>query len=105
MIGNTVTASDDWSTQVNKRLDRLATRGLIAEMIFSTVTARALRTVDESLRRRIMVELRNNISLGTSGRDAEETIALEMEERANQLLDQIERLANIQTPVNPAPRV
>jgi len=32
------------------------------------------------------------------------TLALEMEERADQLLDQIERLATIETPTPPAPR-
>lgn len=68
-------------------------------MIYSTIAALILRSVSAELRGRIMGELRSSISVGAQGvlkpSDAE-LMTLEIEEQAQQLLDQIERMARLE---------
>jgi hypothetical protein len=73
------------------RLDRVATRQGVSEIMLATTVGFVLRSVGEDLRRQIIEERRRSIS--ASG--PSEFIALEMEERAAQLFDQIERLASV----------
>ena len=75
---------------LEQRLDRVAVRQVASETPFSAATAFVIRAVPEKLRRELFHELRN--CAHASGSD--ETIALECEERFDQLLDQIERLAH-----------
>jgi hypothetical protein len=75
--------------------------------MLATTVGLTLRIVGDDLRRQLMAELRKNVRASAeSFTDSEraDTLALEMEERADQLLDQIERLATIETPTPPAPR-
>jgi hypothetical protein len=74
-------------------------------MIFSTVTALVLRCVDDDLRRKIMCELRKNISVSASSASnprLAELAALKIEEDAAGLLDQIEYVARF-SPDDAAP--
>ena len=74
----------------------LAARQYVAEAIFATAVAMVLRSVSAGLRDPIMLGLRASIMVSTSGfsdPDQAETMILEVEERAKQLLDQVERLA------------
>ena len=68
-------------------------------MIYSTIAALILRSVSAELRGRIMGELRSSISVSAQGvlklSDAE-LMTLEIEEQAQQLLDQIERMARLE---------
>jgi hypothetical protein len=77
--------------ELEERLDRVAIRQVVSEVMLATTVGFVLRSLDESLLRQLMGELRKNVSAAASS----ETIALEMEERAAQLLDQIEHLARI----------
>ena len=68
-------------------------------MIYSTIAALILRSVSAELRGRIMGKLRSSISVSAQGvlkpSDAE-LMTLEIEEQAQQLLDQIERMARLE---------
>jgi hypothetical protein len=68
-------------------------------VIYSTIAALILRSVSAELRGRIMGELRSSISVSAQGvlkpSDAE-LMTLEIEEQAQQLLDQIERMARLE---------
>ena len=68
-------------------------------MIYSTIAALILRSVSAELRGRIMGELRSSISVSAQAvlkpSDAE-LMTLEIEEQAQQLLDQIERIARLE---------
>jgi hypothetical protein len=74
---------------LEKRLDRVAVRQVVSEVMLATAVGFVLRSLDESLLRQLMDELRKNVSAAASS----ETVALELEERAAQLLDQIEHFA------------
>lgn len=91
-----------WRNEVEKRLDRLTIRGLVAETLFATVTALVLRTVAADVRRKLISELRNGVSVTVNAPAAlaaeGATVALETEEWSAQLLDQIERLATMPAP-------
>jgi hypothetical protein len=71
----------------------------VVEVIHSTIAALILRSVSAELRGRIMGELRSSISVSAQGvlklSDAE-LMTLEIEEQAQQLLDQIERMARLE---------
>jgi hypothetical protein len=71
------------------RLDRVAIRQVVSEVLLATTVGFVLRSVGEDLLRQLMDELRKSVSAKASN----ETVALEMEERAAQLFDQIEHLA------------
>ncbi len=71
--------------EIEDRLDRLA----VANTMFSYVTAMVLRSVDDNLRRKIMNELREIISVIAPG----SSNPLLLEEYGAQLLDQIEHMA------------
>jgi hypothetical protein len=68
-------------------------------VIYSTIAALILRSVCAELRGRIMGKLRSSISVSAQGvlkpSDAE-LMTLEIEEQAQQLLDQIERMARLE---------
>jgi hypothetical protein len=64
----------------------------LCEVMLATAVGFVLRSLDETQIRRLMGELRKNVSANA----ADEMIALEMEERAAQLLDQIEYLARVE---------
>ena len=73
-------------------------RVLLVEAIYSTIAGLILRSVDAELRDSIMRELRSSISVSTRGfmnRSDAELMTLEIEEKAQQLLDQIERMARL----------
>ena len=71
----------------------------VVEVIYSTIAALILLSVSAELRGRIMGELRSSISVSAQGvlkpSDAE-LMTLEIEEQAQQLLDQIERMARLE---------
>jgi hypothetical protein len=71
------------------RLDRVAIRQCVNEIMLATAVGFVLRSVGEDLRRQVMDELRKSVSASASS----EAIALEMDERAAQLFDQIEHFA------------
>jgi hypothetical protein len=83
--------------ELERRLDRVAVRQVVSETLISTTAGLVLCALDESLRRSLIRELRQSVSATASAASAEmaEALALEMEERFDQLLDQIERLAHI----------
>jgi hypothetical protein len=74
---------------LEERLNRVAIRQCVNEVMLATTVGFVLRSVGEDLRKQVMNELRRSVSATASN----ETVALEMEERAAQLLDQIERFA------------
>ena len=73
------------------RLDRVAIRQCVSEVMLATTVGFVLRSVGEDLLRQLMNELRKSVSATATN----ETVALEMEERAAQLLDQIEHFARL----------
>ena len=80
------------------RLDRVAIRQVVSEIMLATAIGFVLRSVGEGLRRDLVRELRANVRVDVRGfpdPDAAELAAIEMEERFDQLLDQIEHLARI----------
>lgn len=79
------------------RLDRLAMRGVVAEVLFSTATAFIIGSLPQNLQRQIIGELRRCVFVRTEGTDAAriERVTLETEEIAAQLLDQIEGAASV----------
>ncbi|WP_198164093.1 hypothetical protein [Bradyrhizobium jicamae] len=77
--------------ELEHRLDRVAIRQCVSEVMLATAVAFVLRAVGEDLLSRLMNELRKNVSATAS----RQTVALEMEERAAQLLDQIEYFARL----------
>jgi hypothetical protein len=80
---------DKRTDELEARVDRVAIRQVVSEIMLATTVGFVLRSLDESLLRQLMDELRRSVSAAASN----EVIALEMEERAAQLLDQIEHLA------------
>jgi hypothetical protein len=79
-------------TAIEERLNRVAIRQVVSEVMLATTVGFVLRSVGEDLRKQILAELRKSVSAtGPS-----ENVALEMEEQAAQLIDQIERLARIE---------
>jgi hypothetical protein len=78
------------------RLDRLAGKVVVIEVLYGAIAALILRATPDDLRDGIIRELRASITTSAKGfaipSDAE-TFALEIEEHAQQLLDQIEGLA------------
>ena len=84
--------------ELDKRLHDAQARVMVVEVIYSTIAALILRSVNADLRDGIMRELRSSISVSTRGlikpSDAE-LMTLQIEEHAQQLLDQIERMARL----------
>ena len=72
----------------------MAIRQVVSEVMIATRIGFVLRSVGEDLLRQLMSELRKNVSATASN----EIPALEMEERAAQLLDQVEHLARLPQP-------
>ncbi|MCK1679543.1 hypothetical protein IVA87_08725 [Bradyrhizobium sp. 147] len=77
------------------RLDRVAIRQLVGEVMLSTSLGLVLRSVPDALRRELMRELRANVHVDASAPDSGdvERLVLETEERFERLLDQIEHLS------------
>lgn len=75
--------------ELEARLDRVAIRQVVSEITLATTVGFVLRSLDDSLLRQLMDELRSNVSVAASNHG----FALEAEERVAQLLDQIEHLA------------
>jgi hypothetical protein len=75
--------------ELEHRLDRVADRQVSSEVLFGMATAFVVSSIPENLRRQLFHELRNC----THASGSDETIALECEERFDQLLDQIEHMA------------
>jgi hypothetical protein len=89
------TASDPLQN-LQDRYDRLAVRQLVSEVIFATTVGFVLRSANDDLRAQLLEELRKSISVKAesfANPAKAELMALEMEEAAAQLLDQIERFA------------
>jgi hypothetical protein len=76
---------------LEERLGRVAVRQCVTEVMVAATVGFVLRAVGEDLRRQIVEELRKSVSATGSS----ETVALEIEERAAQLFDQIEHLARV----------
>jgi len=78
------------------RLDRLAGKVVVIEVLYGTIAALILHATPDDLRDGIIRELRASITTSAKGfampSDAE-TFTLQIEEHAQQLLDQIEGLA------------
>jgi hypothetical protein len=79
-----------------ERLDRVAIRQVVSEVMLATTVGFILRSVGEDILNRLMNELRKNISATATN----EAVALELEERASHLLDQIESLARLPHPTD-----
>jgi hypothetical protein len=80
------------------RLDRIAIRQCVSEIMVATTIGFVLRSVGGDLRRQILTELRKNVRVSASSFSnpmKAEAMALEMEERVDQLLDQVEHLARV----------
>jgi hypothetical protein len=78
------------------RLDRLAGKVTVVEVLYGGVAALALRALPDDLRDRIIRELRASITASVQGYGTPsdtETFKLQLEEHAQQLLDQLEGLA------------
>ncbi|MCK1753809.1 hypothetical protein IVA78_00860 [Bradyrhizobium sp. 137] len=77
------------------RLDRVAIRQMVGEVMLATSLSMLLRSVPDALRRELMRELRANLHVDASAPDAgqAERLVLETEERFDRLLDQIEHLS------------
>lgn len=82
---------EDQVKALEDRLDRVAVSQCVDEVMLATAVGFVLRSVGEDLLRQLMDELRKSVSATASS----ETFALEVEERAAQLFDQIEHLARL----------
>jgi hypothetical protein len=83
---------------LESRVDRLTTRGLVAETIFATVTAFVIGASPQSLQRELMGELRKRVVAKAEGdidSQGATSLVLEMDEHIAQLFDQIERIADV----------
>jgi hypothetical protein len=88
----------DHLPDLRDRFDRLVIRQMMGQSL-ATTFGFVLRRVDATLRREILEEMRKSIVVRASGFSdpaRAERMALEMDEQAAQLLDQIERLARSQ---------
>ncbi|KRR26472.1 hypothetical protein CQ14_03015 [Bradyrhizobium lablabi] len=77
--------------ELEYRLGRVAVRQVASETLFSTATAFVAGAIPENLRRRLFHELRNCAHASAS----DEVIALELEERFDRLLDDIQMMAEV----------
>jgi hypothetical protein len=79
------------------RVQRLAGQVAVSEALFGTIAALALRTLSDDVRDTTPRELRACITASVKGSkpSERETLTLQVEEHAAQLLDQIERLARL----------
>ena len=82
---------EDRVKALEERLDRVAIRQCVSELLLATTTGFVLRSVSEDLRTQILAELRRSVIATASNAK----VALEMEERAAQLFDQIEHFARL----------
>jgi hypothetical protein len=73
------------------RLDRVAVRQVVGEVLFSAVTAFVIRAVPEELRRQLFHELRDLAHASCS----DDVVALQAEEHFDKLLDDIQRFAEV----------
>ena len=82
------------------RLDALAARHLVGELLFVSTVGVMLRGVDQAIVAKLIEEFRKSILVKVTDVDPDraQAVALEMEERAAQMLDQIEHMARAPAP-------
>jgi hypothetical protein len=84
--------------ELKDRLDRIAIRQCVNEVMLATTVGFVLPSLGDDLRRQLLTELRKNVRVSASSFSnpmKAQAMALEAEERVDQLLDQIEHLARV----------
>jgi hypothetical protein len=80
---------------LQRTVDGLVMRVMVCEAIFGFIAAGAIRAAPQSVQQALVADLRKVSATATSGADPSRRaeLVLEAEERAAQLVDQIERFA------------
>jgi hypothetical protein len=86
----------DVGNDISRRLDEQRAMLVAVEGVYATIAAVILRNVDPGLMEHVLRELRSGIAISVQGLPAgpeTQLMNLRVEEHAQNLLDQIERLA------------